>query len=183
MSDMTSVSSVNVNLNVSVATQQVSGGAGGGGHHHMRKAGMDAAAKALGMSSDDLKSELKSGKSLKDIASAQGVDLSKVQSAIKDATQNASGADGAPQGHHHGGGMKKVVDAAAQALDMDPKDLVNQIENGKTLQDIASSKGVDFSKVQSAVKDAAGSTQQSGYSAAGTATSTTNTGALVNTTA
>jgi ribosomal protein S20 len=61
-----------------------------GGHHghgKLFKAGMDAAAKALGVSSSDLMSQLRSGTSLKDIAAAKNVDLAKVQSAISDAVK------------------------------------------------------------------------------------------------
>ena|SRR5690242_15562855 len=58
-------------------------------HRHGRgpgmKQGMDAAAKALGMSSDDLKSELKSGKSLEDIAKQKGVSTDTLKSAISNA--------------------------------------------------------------------------------------------------
>jgi hypothetical protein len=53
----------------------------------LMKAGMDAAAKALNMDPNALQSQLQSGKSLKDVAAAQGVDFSKVQSAMSDAVK------------------------------------------------------------------------------------------------
>jgi hypothetical protein len=136
---------MSVSLNISVATQQVSGEQQGHGHGR-RKAAMDAAAKALNMSSDDLQSALKSGKSLKDIAAAQGVDFSKVQSAMQEARQSQGA--GQPQqqvsagGHHH------------------------HHHHGGT-------------QVQSAGSDVVGSNLQSGYSAAGTATTSSDTGAVV----
>ncbi len=46
---------------------------------------MDAAAKALGMSSNDLKSALKSGQSLDGLASEKGLSADKLKSAISDA--------------------------------------------------------------------------------------------------
>jgi hypothetical protein len=51
--------------------------------------GMDAAAKALGMTVKELQDQLRAGKSLKDIADAKGVDFSKVQTAITDAVKPA----------------------------------------------------------------------------------------------
>jgi hypothetical protein len=180
---------MSVSVNISVASQQQVSGEQQGHRHGHRKAAMDAAAKALGMSSDDLQSALKSGKSLKDIASTQGVDLSKVQSAMQDAIQQSQGTQqpqqpqqpqSAGSHQHHHGGMKKVVDAAAQTLGMDPKDLVQQMQSGKTIQDLASAKGIDFSKVQSAITNALGSNQQSGYSAAGAVTTSGDAGTVVN---
>jgi len=60
------------------------------GHGAGLKQGMDAAAKALGMSTDDLKSQLKSGKSLEDIAKQNGVSTDKLKSAISDALSQAN---------------------------------------------------------------------------------------------
>ena len=62
----------------------------GGGSHGTYLAGaeLDAAAKALGMTSADLSAELKSGKTLSAIATEKGVDLQTVQAAIQ-AARNA----------------------------------------------------------------------------------------------
>jgi hypothetical protein len=49
---------------------------------------------------------------------------------------------------------KAAADAAAKALDMSPADLQQQLQSGKSLKDVASAKGVDFSKVQSAISSA-----------------------------
>jgi hypothetical protein len=61
------------------------------GHRHsgMRKAGMDAAAKALGMSTSDLLAARKSGQSLASIAQAKGVSIDSVTSAISAALTKA----------------------------------------------------------------------------------------------
>ena len=59
------------------------GGPGPRGPHILRGAELDAAAQALGMTSDDLTAELKSGKTLSDIATEKGVQLQTVQDAIK----------------------------------------------------------------------------------------------------
>jgi hypothetical protein len=51
------------------------------------KTSMDAAAKSLNMTASSLKAALKTGESLKDIASSKGVDFAKVQTAISSAVQ------------------------------------------------------------------------------------------------
>ena len=62
-------------------------------HHHghggTRKAGMDAAAKALGMSSTDLQTALKSGQSLSDLAKSKGVSLDTLAADISAAVSKA----------------------------------------------------------------------------------------------
>ncbi len=57
---------------------------GGKGGHSPRglMAAADAVAKVLGMTADELKTELQSGKSLADVATAKGVDVEKVKAAI-----------------------------------------------------------------------------------------------------
>ncbi|MEP7198895.1 MAG: DUF2680 domain-containing protein [Chloroflexota bacterium] len=56
--------------------------AGRGGPAHMRQVALEAAAKALGMTSDQLRAELTSGKSVADVAKTKNVDLKTLQSAI-----------------------------------------------------------------------------------------------------
>src|SRR5512137_1517284 len=56
-------------------------GFGGGGLHS--QAALDAAAKALGMTSDELSAQLWGGKTLADIAAAKGVDIATVQAAVQ----------------------------------------------------------------------------------------------------
>jgi hypothetical protein len=61
-----------------------------GGPHGRRGLGpgeLEAAAKALGMAKDDLLAALKDGKTLEDLATTQGVDITVVQDAIKAAHQ------------------------------------------------------------------------------------------------
>jgi len=58
-------------------------GHGKGGHGPRGlMAAADAVAKVLGMTADELKTELQSGKSLADVAKAKGVDVEKVKAAI-----------------------------------------------------------------------------------------------------
>ncbi len=69
--------------------QQVSGSAANG-HGGMRKAGMDAAATALGMTSDGLRSALGSGQSLSSLAQATGVGAASLASTVSAALSAAN---------------------------------------------------------------------------------------------
>jgi uncharacterized protein YidB (DUF937 family) len=64
-------------------------------HHHghgggARKAGMDAAAQALGMSSSDLQTALKGGQSLSSLAQSKGVNADSLTKTISDAIAKAN---------------------------------------------------------------------------------------------
>jgi len=109
----------------------------GHGQHQLSQAELDAAAKALNMSSTDLSSQLSSGKTLQDIATAQGVDFKTVMQAM-DAFRPVH-LDTAE------------LDAAAKALGMTSSDLSTQLQNGKTLSDLAASKNVTLQSVQDAI--------------------------------
>jgi hypothetical protein len=61
------------------------GGPGGPGGH--RLGGADAAAKYLGLTEDQLHTQLESGKSLADVAKAQGKDVAGLKTAIVDAAK------------------------------------------------------------------------------------------------
>jgi hypothetical protein len=49
---------------------------------------------------------------------------------------------------------KAAMDAAAKALGMKATELQQQLQSGKSLKDVAATRGVDFSTVQNAVSDA-----------------------------
>jgi hypothetical protein len=51
-----------------------------------------------------------------------------------------------------GGGMWKSFDAIAQALNLTPTQLFEELHSGKSLADIATAKGVDLAKVQQAMQ-------------------------------
>ncbi|HKT02831.1 MAG TPA: hypothetical protein VJT31_25145 [Rugosimonospora sp.] len=61
-------------------------GAGRGAH----KAGMDAAANALGMSTDDLRSALRGGQSLESLAQSKGISTDSLISTISNALTQAN---------------------------------------------------------------------------------------------
>ncbi len=57
-------------------------GRGPGDRHGLPQAELDAAAKVLGMTSDELSTALQSGKTLEELATSAGVDIQAVQDAI-----------------------------------------------------------------------------------------------------
>jgi uncharacterized protein (DUF433 family) len=123
-----------------VAPTDGQAGPGLGGPRQLDQAELDAAAEALGISADDLSSQLQSGKTLEEIATAQGVDPQTVKEAIRSARPPRLGSAG--------------LDAAAKALGMTSADLTAQLEAGNSLADIASAQGVDVRTVQDAIQAA-----------------------------
>jgi hypothetical protein len=118
------------------------GGPGDFGHgsHPLDQAELHAAAKALGITADDLSAQLKSGKTLEDIATAKGVDINVVRQAIDAVRPMMLGPAELP--------------AAAKALGMTTDDLSTQLKNGKTLSDLATAKGVTLQVIQDAIQAA-----------------------------
>lgn len=133
---------------------------------------LDVAAKTLNLTTDELRTQLQAGKSLADIAKAQGVEkqtlidalvkagearLDEAKAALPDQVAkmvdatppkggmgegHGPGGMGGPGGHHGAG-----LDAAAKALGMTTEDLQTALKDGKTLAEVATSKGVDKQKV------------------------------------
>ncbi|MEZ5177996.1 MAG: hypothetical protein R2746_06840 [Acidimicrobiales bacterium] len=132
---------------------------------------LDAAAKALGISADDLRTALRDGKSIADVAKEKGVDKQKVIdamvaaaearldeakaalpdriAAMVDGKMPAGGprGEGGPGGHGPGGRRGPGLDAAAKALGMTTDELHTALEGDKTIADVAKEKGVDLQKV------------------------------------
>lgn len=145
-------------------------------------AGLDAAAKVLGISADDLRTELQGGKSLADVAKEKGVDKQKlIDALVADATtrldqekaklpdQIAKMVDGkmpmGPSGQGGGfggrggpggrGGQGMQLPAAAKALGLSEADLQTALKGGKSLADVAKDKGVSEQTVIDAMVAAA----------------------------
>jgi uncharacterized protein YfiM (DUF2279 family) len=144
----------------------------------------DAAAKALGLSTEDLMKKLSDGKTtIADVAKAQNVDLSKVTDAME-AVSNSEiqdivnkplpqrpdfggkgpGGKGGPgmggpgmggMGFGFGGELRGSVDALAKSLGISTQDLMKDLAGGQSIADIAKSKNVDIDTViNSLVTDA-----------------------------
>jgi uncharacterized protein (DUF433 family) len=118
----------------------------GGGRGPMGEAGLEAAAQALGMTTDELIAALKDGKTLEQVAEEAGVDFADVQAAI----QAVRGTELRERGPMGGPGWE----AAAQALGMTTDELTAALKSGKTLEQIAEEAGVDFADVQAAMQTA-----------------------------
>jgi ribosomal protein S20 len=146
-----------------------------------RGPGLDAAAQALGVSIDDLRSKLEGGATIAQVAQQQGVDVQTVINAmVSDATAHIDQAvqegrltadqaserkanlqdritrlvnEGKPKGEGRGHGPK--LDAAAKALGVSTDELRQQLQGGKTIAQVAQDRNVDKQKVIDAmVKDA-----------------------------
>jgi hypothetical protein len=138
-------------------------------HRHHVEGTMTKVAGALGMSKDDLKTQLKSGKSLNDIATAQGVSHDDLITAIKagmpkgadgtDATAMAekiAGTQGMPKppAGGHGPGHPKGMNGALQdstklagiskLLDTSSADVTSSATTASDLVKMLQSKGVDL---------------------------------------
>jgi len=159
-----------------------------GGRGFLGQTELEAAAKVLGMTADELSSALQSGKTLEDLATAAGVDIQDVRDAISaarvadmrtqiaqavtDGTMTQDKADwllegldkgyidgpnlgfglGGRDGRH--GDMPLTDDAiaaAAKVLGMTSDEVSSALSSGKTLQDLATSAGVDFKDVMDAI--------------------------------
>jgi uncharacterized protein (DUF433 family) len=109
-----------------------------GGHGFLGDAELEAAAKALGMTTDELTTALQSGKTLEQLATEKGVDFQTVQDAIQAVRPLRLGST--------------ELDAAAKALDMTTDELTAALKAGKTLEQLATDKGVDLQTVQDAIQ-------------------------------
>lgn len=143
--------------------------AGDRGHRGPRGggAGLEAAAKALGTTAADLRTSLKGGKTIAEVAKEKGVDLNKVTDAMVAAETKAIDRRAAdakanlpervkdqvnntlPDRGGHGGfeGRRIGLDAASAALGVSADDLRTSLKDGKTIADVAKEKNVDVQKV------------------------------------
>ncbi|MEO6628735.1 MAG: hypothetical protein ABIP03_09225, partial [Aquihabitans sp.] len=122
------------------------------------------AAKALGMSTTDLGTQLKAGKTIAEVAQSKGVDKQVVVDALVAASEKrldtwkaslpdrmAKLVDGTlldgPDGPGRPGGERPGLDAAAKVLGLSTDDLKTKLKAGTSLADVAAAQGVDKQKV------------------------------------
>jgi uncharacterized protein YidB (DUF937 family) len=122
------------------ATSLIYGHGPGGGHGPLGAAELEAAAKALGMTTDELSTALQSGKTLEQLATEKGVDIQTVRDAIQAVRPLRLGS--------------VELDAAAKALGMTSDELTTALQSGKTLDQLATDKGVDLQTVKDAISAA-----------------------------
>ena len=143
---------------------------------------LDAAAKAIGITVDDLRAALHDGKSIADVAKDKGVDKQKVIDAMVAAAskqldeakealpdriakqvdgtftppKDGKGGPGGFRGRGPDmGGGRFGLTAAAKALGISEDDLATALKHGKSIADVAKDKGVDKQKVVDAMVAAA----------------------------
>lgn len=143
---------------------------GGGPGFRMGGGGIDleVAAKTLGLTTEELRTQLQDGKSLADVAKAQGVDKQKLIDALVaagedrldeakaalpdriaeavDSTHTGGGDHGGrgPGGRGAGGAS---LETAAKAIGISEDDLKSALQDGKTIAEVATDKGVEAQKV------------------------------------
>jgi len=130
------------------------------GHIRGDSALLDAAAKALNLTTRQLSDKLSDGKTtIADVAKQQKVDINKVIDAIASADR-ARISDivnkpwpkfcAGPGGERHGGfriGLGAGLDSVAKALGVSSDELKADLAKGQTIAQIAKSKNVDVNKV------------------------------------
>ncbi|GAA2978299.1 hypothetical protein [Actinokineospora diospyrosa] len=140
----------------------------------MRKA-FQAAATALGMSTDDLRGALGDGETLSTLARSKGVSESTLTDAITSAVGTTSGAEVAqrllagPGGHGGPGGpgghggppppprdsrVDSALSAVADSLGISDEDLEDELTSGTSLTDVAAAKGMDAATLKATITDA-----------------------------
>jgi ribosomal protein S20 len=161
------------------------GGGGGGGKAFGMRAGggaeLGVAATAIGITEDQLRTELKAGKTIAQVAQAHNVDVQKVIDAlvadakaklqqaetdlptrIADMVNGKTPLGGGGFGGRPGGplgGMKDVIgqglDTAATTIGITQDQLKTELQSGKSIADVAKAHSVDPQKVIDALTAAA----------------------------
>ncbi|WP_250009863.1 hypothetical protein [Actinoplanes sp. M2I2] len=133
---------------------------------------MAKVADALGLSSDDLKTALKSGKSLNDVAEEQGVSHDDLITAIKQGGSDAAteitdemaeeiastvgkptpppgAAPGGPKGENSCLRDSSKLSRLSELLNMDSSSVTSQATSASSLVSMLQSKGVDLTQLRS----------------------------------
>jgi uncharacterized protein (DUF433 family) len=140
------------------------------GHHGLgRGIALDVAAKVIGISVDDLRDELEDGKTIAEVAEAHDVDVQKVIDAlVADGKERLAEAEAAlPErmkdlvngelrlgrgGPGHVRGLLHAgLDTVSTAIGITESDLRDELQDGKTIAEVAEAHDVDPQKVIDAV--------------------------------
>jgi hypothetical protein len=132
---------------------------------HIRLGGaeLEAAAKALGMSVDELTEKLSDGTTtIADVAEQEGVELDTVKAAMLDEAEQRiddvvnqpwpkferdGRGPGGGKGHAFAGPLGADLDALAKTLGLSVDELRTQLRDGKSIADIAKAQGVEIDTV------------------------------------
>ena len=121
---------------------------------HYEHPKLDAAATAIGISVDELRTELESGKTIADVAKAHNVDVNTVIDAmVKAATDQIRERitnlvnNGFPKGFGHRIEIRMDFAKVAGVIGISEADLKTALQSGQSLAQIAQAHGVDPQKV------------------------------------
>jgi uncharacterized protein (DUF433 family) len=99
---------------------------------------LEAAAKVLGITADELSTALQGGKTLEQLATEKDIDFQTVLDAIRAVRPLKLGT--------------AELEAAAKALDMTTDELTAALQSGKTLEQVATDQGVEIDDVRAAIQ-------------------------------
>lgn len=133
---------------------------------------LTAAADALGMTEDELRTALADGSSIADVAEAQGVDvdtvvdalvaagmerLQEMEANLPERMAQLVEREGWGDGPHHGGHpfLEAGLEVAADAIGISEEDLRSELRDGSTLAEVATAHDVDPQTVIDALVAAA----------------------------
>lgn len=124
-----------------------------GGGHRMGM-GLDAAATAIGITTDELRTELQAGKTIAQVAEAHGVDVNTVIDAmVTEATTNLRDRitdlvnNPLPErGEGRGGELRADFAKVAEAIGVTPEELRTALQSGQSIAQVAQAHGVDPQK-------------------------------------
>jgi nucleotide-binding universal stress UspA family protein len=126
----------------------------GPGFHRGPGPRLTAAAEAIGISEDDLRAALESGKTIAQVAEEHGVAVDTVIDAIvAEATADIRERvtdmvnNGLPERGERRERFQANVEAVTTALGMTPEELRTALESGTSIADVAADKGVDVQTV------------------------------------
>jgi urease gamma subunit len=137
-------------------------------HRFARGMSLEVAAEAIGISADDLRSELEDGKTIAEVAEAHDVDVQDVIDAlVADGKERLAEAEEAlPErikelvnsdlpigrgGPRHGGLIHAGLDTVSTAIGISESELRDELQDDKTIADVAKAHDVDPQKVIDAV--------------------------------
>ena len=129
------------------------------------RAEIEAAAKALNLTTEQLLSKLSDGTTtIADVAKQQNVEIDTVIDAIaaadrqriEDFVNNPLRTHDRGRGAVGKGAAGMDLEAVAKALEMTPQELITELRGGKSIAEVAQDKGVDLDKVIDAMVTAGG---------------------------
>jgi hypothetical protein len=109
---------------------------------------MNSVAETLGMTTDELKAQLRSGRSLVEVATGGNGDHDRLVAAVKEGLAK-DGVAGATRGQVAGLGDADKANRLSDLLKVDAGELTGKVANAKELIELMRNKGVDLGQLRS----------------------------------